>query len=75
MVGVLVEQEGEISLMARSKCAFVHAQDIYVLTECGGNVSSFPHTHTSFPVEDLPLRRTARTGFLQQKSLFEGDTQ
>lgn len=46
MVGVLVEQEGEISLMARSKCAFVHAQDIYVLTECGGKCELFPpYTH------------------------------
>lgn len=44
------------------------------LLNVGGKMRCSPHTHTSFPVEDLPLRRAARTGFLQQKSLFEGGT-
>lgn len=51
------EQEVEMSLLAPSKCVFVHAQ--YFALNVGGKVRFSPHTHTPFPVEDLPLRRTA----------------
>lgn len=47
----------------------MHRTFMYLLN-VGGKV-----THTSFPVEDVPLRRRARPGFPQQKSLFEGGTQ
>lgn len=39
------DQEVEISFLAASKCAFVHAQDTSVLTECGRKGELFSHTH------------------------------
>lgn len=55
------EQEVEMSLLPPSKFVFAHAHDIALmhLQNVGGKVSSSPHTHPSFPVEDLPPRRTA----------------